>query len=131
LANEETGTFTVRLEIGDPQGRHWETVDALVDTGASFSVFPRSVLERLAVTPQEQAPFQLADGRSIQCDVAQTQVKIDGRTRITVVVFGDPGADALLGAYTLEGFLLAPDPVNRRLIPVSGLLKSTSARARG
>jgi len=122
------GTFKVKLEIGDPQGRRWETVEALVDTGASFSMVPRPLLERLGVTAQEKVPFQLADGRSIQCDVAQTQVRIDGRVRTTLVVFGEAGTDPLLGAYTLEGFLLAPDPVNRRLIPVPGLLKMNEAQ---
>lgn len=39
-----------------------------------------------------------------------------------LVVFGDPDTLPLLGAYALEGFGLAPDPVNRRLIPVPGLL---------
>jgi len=38
------------------------------------------------------------------------------------VVFGDDEATYLLGAYTLEGVRLAPDPVRRRLIPVPGLL---------
>jgi len=37
------------------------------------------------------------------------------------VVFGDEGSTSMLGAYTLEGFGLAPDPLNRRLIPVRGL----------
>jgi len=30
----------------------------------------------------------------------------------------------ILGAFTLEGFRLAADPMNRRLISVPGLLKS-------
>lgn len=120
---EGMGTFKVKLEIGDPEGRRWETLEALVDTGASFSVVPRPILDRLGVMPREKVSFQLADGRSLQCDVAQTEVRIDGRTRTTLVVFGEAGTDPLLGAYTLEGFLLAPDPVNRRLISVPGLLK--------
>lgn len=37
-------------------------------------------------------------------------------------VFGDPDTPPLLGAYTLEGLRLAADPVDRRLIPVPGLL---------
>jgi len=41
---------------------------------------------------------------------------------ITLVVFGEPEAPALLGAYTLEGLRLAADPVSRRLVPVPGLL---------
>jgi len=35
---------------------------------------------------------------------------------------GPPGSLALLGAMTLGGFALAPDPVNKRLVPVVSLL---------
>ena len=117
-------TFKSTLEIGDPEGRRWETVEALVDTGATFTMAPRFLLERLGIVPQERVPFQLAEGRAVRYDMAQTQVRIDGRTRTILVVFGESGSEPLLGAYTLEGFLLAPDPVNRRLIPVPGLLKA-------
>ena len=39
----------------------------------------------------------------------------------TLVVFAGNGDAVLLGAYTLEGFALAPDPVNQRLVRVRGL----------
>ena len=118
------GTFKSTLEIGVPEGRRWETIEALVDTGATFTMAPQCLLEQLGVVPQEKVAFQLADGRSVYYDIAQTQVGIDGRTRTTLVVFGAPGSEPLLGAYTLEAFLLAPDPENRRLVPVPGLLKA-------
>ena len=41
----------------------------------------------------------------------------------TWVIFGEDGMSPLLGAYTLEGLLLAVDPYNERLIPVVGSLK--------
>jgi len=41
----------------------------------------------------------------------------DGRTLHTVCLFGDAGDLDVLGAYTLEGFGLAVDPVQRKLIP--------------
>lgn len=124
------GTFKVKVDIGDLRGERWETVEALVDTGATYTMVPRPVLERLGVTAEEKMPFQLADGRTIQCDLTETHVRIDGRVRTTLVVFGEAGTEALLGAYTLEGFLLAPDPVSRRLIPVPGLLKTYRVRSR-
>ena len=55
--------------------------------------------------------------------MAETKVRLNGQERTTLVVFGEEDTDALLGAYTLEGFGLAPDPVGRRLITVPGLLK--------
>ena len=50
-----------------------------------------------------------------------TLVRWDGETMPTLVVFGGNGNAVLLGAYTLEGFALAPDPVNQRLVKVRGL----------
>jgi hypothetical protein len=50
-------------------------------------------------------------------------VRIDGRNRLTVAVFGEPQSEPLLGVVTLEEFGLAADPVNRRLVPVPALLK--------
>ena len=38
------------------------------------------------------------------------------------VVFAEDGSEPLLGAVTLEIFLLAVDSVRQRLIPVRGLL---------
>ncbi len=110
------------IEVGDPQGQRWETVDILVDTGATYTWVPRPLLERLGVLPTFRFPFLLADGGRIEQDMAETQIKLDGQIRTTLVVFGDEGTEPLLGAYTLEGFGLAPDPVNCRLIPVPGLL---------
>jgi clan AA aspartic protease len=116
------GTFRVTIEIGDPRGERFEELSALVDTGATYTWVPSPVLERLGIAPAFPFPFILADGRRIERWMAETQVRLDGRTRTTLVVFGDEGTEALLGSYTLEAFGLAPDPVNRRLVPVPGLL---------
>ena len=101
--------------------------DALVDTGASYSWIPREVLERLGAQPDEQRVFVLADGREVHYPIAWVRVKLGDRIQPTLVVFGDAGTEPLLGAFTLEGFGLGVDPVNRRLIPVPGLLKAAAA----
>ncbi|MBI4328607.1 MAG: retroviral-like aspartic protease family protein [Chloroflexi bacterium] len=115
------GTFRVGFEIGDLAGSRWEALEALVDTGATYTRVPRGVLARLSVRPSARWEFETADGRVIERDVAQTSVRLNGQAHVTFVVFGDEGSPALLGAYTLEGFRMAADPVDRRLIPVRGL----------
>ena len=117
------GTSTTAIEIGDPDGRRWRQVDVLVDSGATFTMLPRSLLEDFDVRPKDKVPFELADGRSVELDIGETSVRIGRRVRTTLVIFADNGVQPLLGAYTLEAFLLAVDPVNRRLVPISGLLK--------
>ena len=109
------------MEIGDPRGEVWEAVDALVDTCSTYTWIPRQLLERLGVRPQFQLEFETADGRIVQRNKSVTMVRWDGETMPTLVVFGDDNDAVLLGAYTLEGFALAPDPVNRRLVRVRGL----------
>jgi len=116
------GTFKVAFEVSDPRGERWEWVEALVDTGASYTWIPASVMRELGIEPTLRFPFVLADGREIERDVVEMRVRLDGDERTTLVVFGDEGTQPLLGAYTLEGFRLAPDPVNQRLISVPGLL---------
>jgi clan AA aspartic protease len=115
-------TFPVGIEIGSPDGTRYERVDTLVDTGASYTTVPASALRNLGVPVHDQVTFILADGRRVQRDVGQTWIRIDGRSVITLVVFGDDNAEALLGAYTLQGLLLGVDTPNERLVPVPGLL---------
>ena len=114
------GTFEATLDVGDPQGTRYESIDAMVDTGATYSSVPKDVLARLGVTPEFRRQLMTADGRVIERDMAETRVRFDGQQRTTMVVFGDEGSKPLLGAYTLEGFGLAADPLGKRLIPVPG-----------
>ncbi len=116
------GTFKAAVEIGDPQGARFRALEATVDTGATYTLIPAALLRELAVPVLERRPFELADGRVADHDVGETKIRIDGRVVTTLVTFGDPGAGPVLGAYTLEGFGLAVDPVRRRLVPARGLL---------
>ena len=43
------GTVVVSIGIGDPQGRRFEDVEAIVDTGSTFTAIPRTTLQRLGV----------------------------------------------------------------------------------
>ncbi len=118
------GTFWVDLEIGDPDNTRFERVNVLVDTGSTYSVMPASLLAQLDVARVDRQSFILANGQRIHRDIGETSVRIDGRIRTTLVVFSDEESQALLGAYTLEAFSLAADPVNRRLVPVDALAMS-------
>ena len=116
------GTFRVEVEVGDPEGRRYERVEALVDTGATYTSLPRPLLEALGVTPHARDSFVLADGRHVERDIGRAWIRVGVRIEVTLVVFADPGSPVLLGAYALEGLRLAADPVARRLVPVPGLL---------
>ena len=128
---QDMGTFRVSIQVGDPLGRRWESLEALVDTGASYTWIPRDILARLGVTPEERWELDIAGGQVIERDVAETMARYEGETRTTIVVFGEEASLPLLGAYTLEGFRLAADPVNRRLVRVRSLAMAATAGAQG
>lgn len=113
--------FRVRFEIGDSAGARWRELEGLVDTGSTYTWLPRSVLEDLGITPESMGEFETADGRIVMRDMAEARVRLNGRTRTTLVVFANEGDSNLLGVYTLEGLSLGVDPVNEGLIPVRGL----------
>lgn len=115
------GTFHVPIDVREPSGAHWESVEALVDTGSTYSWVPRPVLERLGVGAIDVVEFEMANGDVVEQDVGEARIRIGGRVRTNLVVFGDDRSVPLLGAVTLETFSLAPDPVNRRLVPVRAL----------
>jgi predicted aspartyl protease len=121
------GTFKVRMEIGDATGERWETIEALVDTGATYTMVAMSLLRRLGVKPHARAVFTLADGRHAEHDIGRGWIRVGDRSEITLLVFGQADSEPLLGAYALEGLRLAPDPVGRRLVPVPGLLMAALA----
>jgi predicted aspartyl protease len=121
------GTFRTPLGVANPAGGPFDQMEALVDTGARYTTWPGDRLEALGLSPEEHWPFVLADGREVSCGIAWARVRLAGRIQPTIVIFGEPGSEPLLGAFTLEGFRLAADPVNRRLVPVRGLLKTLAA----
>jgi len=121
-ASWEMGHFRVSVQIGSRGAERFARVDALVDTGATYTWVPRDMLDAVGVVPEDERPFLLADGREVRYPVAWAQIRIGGREQPTIVVFGEPGSQPILGAVTLEEFLLAADTVHRRLIPVPGLL---------
>lgn len=113
------GTFTQRIRLANPaRPERTVEVEALVDTAALFSWIPVSILGDLGMTPQFSRPFLLADGRTVERGCTEAVVWINGDRRTTIVTFGDEGGHPLLGAFTLEAFTLAPDPANKRLIPI-------------
>ena len=123
------GTFRYRVELGATAEGPFEALDALVDSGATYTLVPKSTLDRLGIEAVDRQTFVIADGSQIERDLGQAVMRIDGRTRTSVVIFGDEGADPLLGAVTLEEFGLVIDPVGQRLIPVPGYLVGFGRRA--
>ena len=109
------------VEVSNLNGAEFQSMEALVDTGAVYSMLPDSLLrDKLSLTPMEEASFTLADGSTKILGVGEARFKIGDRERISQVVFGPEGG-FLLGAVTLQSFGLIADTTNHRLIPAMEL----------
>ena len=120
------GTFEVPIEVFSIDGARSETISATVDTGSNFTCLPGEMLRELGIEPARQVLSRLADGSPVEEQIGRAMVRIEGMEEITIVLFAGESAPALLGAYTLEGFLLAVDPVDKRLVPTYAIRYSHS-----
>ncbi len=121
------GTFHWPLTVMSVDGSREETIEALVDTGASYTLLPSVMLRRMSVVPHRRLEFELANGEIIEHDIGEVRVRIDGVEATTIVVFGGDEVSAVLGGSTLEGVAMAADSVGKRLTPKRGLLKPMAA----
>ena len=112
------GTFFAEVLLaapGRPERR--EQVTLLVDSGSTYTWVAGALLRALSVLPTERRRVVTIEGQVAERDTAEVLITLEGRTLHTVCLFGEVGDLDVLGAYILEGFGLAVDPVQRKLIP--------------
>ena len=117
------GAFYVAFQVGDLAGEAFAEVEALVDTGTTYTTMPRSILTEAGIQQEGNRRFELADNRIVEYPIGYARIRFDGNDTIALVVFAPEDTSPLIGATTLENLSMAVDPVNERLIPVPALLK--------
>ena len=111
------GTFFVEVLLSPPQQpERREPLKLLVDTGSTYTWVSAAFLQALGVQPTERRRLTI-EGKTVERGAGEVLLTLEGRTLHTVCLFGEGGDLEVLGAYTLEGFGLAVDPIQRRLVP--------------
>ena len=116
------GTFHWPVTVISADGETEEAVNALVDTGASYTSLPASMLQQLGIVAQRTLEFELDNGEVIEEAIGEARLRVDGVEATRIVVFSDDGAPILLGADTLEDVTMIVDPVGKRLAPTRALM---------
>ena len=114
-------TFFVSIRVADRFSERYANVDALVDTGSSYSSLPQSLLDELGIEREETRQFELADNRIVEYQLGETRILIEGREKTVPVMFAPDDTMPLVGATTLEILGLGIDPLAERLVPVNAL----------
>ena len=120
------GTFRESITLAHPNRPKKDGIvlEAIVDTGATYSWVPEDLLKRLGIKPQEIRPLKIASGKVIRRKLGWALVSVRKKTVPTPVLFGDTGSEVLLGAVTLEELGFAVDPIHRTLVPATAYLLS-------
>ena len=111
-------TFNISVGVQNVAGGEVVNIDALVDTGATLTMLPQDLIDRLEVRQTDRLRIRLAEGTIKECGVGGIEVHYDGKRGIVSAGFLSAGARPLIGATTLETLGLAVDPVNLRLASV-------------
>ena len=97
----------------EPQ-RSW-TGRFLVDTGAFDSLVPRAHLQAIGLKPRGRREYVLADGKPVSLDITTAEIEFEGEIVGGTIVYGDDGAEPLLGTTALDSGGFEVDLCNEEL----------------
>ena len=95
------GTFSVPIQVAASRTSRYVSLYSLVDTGATYSVFPGNVLSELGVVAEETRTFELADGSETEFQSGEASIRVEGKRVTAVVVFWAGGDFSAVGGHHL------------------------------
>ncbi|MGH9513626.1 MAG: retroviral-like aspartic protease family protein [Terriglobales bacterium] len=111
-------TFSAKFRVWNPaHPENVEAIEAMVDTGASFTWISRTRLERLGLSPMRRMPIRTIEGRVLERELVAVYIASDEYSAPDVVVMAEAGEMEVLGAHSLEGLGVVADPIQKRLTP--------------
>ena len=96
--------------------REW-TGRLLVDTGATDTFVPTTVLRKLGIKPAGRRAYELADGTWQELDIGFGVIEVMGQLAGGTLVFAGEKEEPLLGVTVLESTGFWIDPQREQLIP--------------
>jgi len=90
-------------------------LEAVVDTGATFTKIPRTLASALGLQVRYETDVELGDGRIIRRGLALAEVEIEGVRRPVLVAVGGEGEKLLIGYTTLEALGFKVNPITGKL----------------
>lgn len=115
----QMGVFTVTAKVQNPHDDSKSCdITLIVDTGATYTQLPATLLQDLGIDTPKEKHTQLANGQIVKQRMGEAVIWYENDSWSSPVVAVDQGP-AVLGAVTLETFALAVDPVQGKLVPTT------------
>lgn len=109
------GETYAKLRVYGPKGV--EDIEAIVDTGATFTKIPLKVGERLGLKVRRKVEVKLSDERAFERDLCFAEAELDGTMDLIPISVGPERETPLIGYTALEILGFKINPVTRRLEP--------------
>ena len=115
------GVTYIEGRVKGPRGKE-AAIKFLVDSGATYSLLPKTVWKAIGLKPKRTVSFTLADGTILERSVSEAYLVLPQGEAHTPVILGEDGDEALLGVVTLEILGLVFNPFDRTLRPMRMLM---------
>ena len=117
------GTTYVNVTIRNPAELHrsW-TGKFMVDNGAFDSLLPKERMEAIGLKPRGSRDYFLADGKPVTLEATVAEIEFEGVIVGGTIVYGEEGAEPLIGVTTLKSGGFEIDPRSERLKRLPGIM---------
>ena len=116
------GIVHVNVDIANPARPDVsESVRVLVDTGATLSILPEDMLDRLGIRRIQKRRFR-GFGGTVTRDIGIVAMSYDSAESGVTVAFGAEDDPAIMGVTALETLGFEVDPVEGKLYQVDMLV---------
>jgi len=117
------GYVRVKGVVANPLRRDIKVeVEFIADTGAIYTVIPRSIAEKLGLETVDKRKSKVASGDIVEYPAAEAYIAVEGRGVTSLVVVGPENVTPLLGVTTLELLGYQADHITGKLKPAELLL---------
>ena len=110
------GQVDVTIQVSNLDQTKSAEVKTIVDTGATYTFLPKSMLRELGIVPRRTRTFRTGDGRRVDYEVGTGVIEVNGYDAVVSICFAPDDVQPLLGVVTLEELGLAVDPGGQQLI---------------
>ncbi|MBI2912902.1 MAG: clan AA aspartic protease [Chloroflexi bacterium] len=116
------GHVLVNVTVSNPTDSSLSSeVEAMVDTGATFTVVPESLAAQLRLPVTGRRTVRTATG-PLTLDMARALIQMNGEREINRVLISDTVDKVLIGVITLQTFSLTVDPTSGELTEAEAYL---------
>ena len=106
------GETRARVKVYGNSG--WKEIDALVDTGSTFTKIRASFAREIGIEPKYDTTIEFAK-RLVQRKLGLAEIEFNGIRRPVLVAVSPDTEEPLLGYTTLENLELKVNPVTKKL----------------